>query len=184
MKSTNAFTVTLCALSALVINSCGSGKNSAPSFDLSAYHGPTFTLPLAKTNEIVRFTDYLGKGAPVVLNFWGTWCGPCRREMPDLKEVYAEYKPRGVEFVGVALRENALRVNKYTEQNGIEWPQVVGMVQTAMDYGRITGVPTTIIYDSKGGEFTRRVGPLRSETLRKLLDQAIEHEKTLKNPTT
>ena len=176
-----------CSESSSKANAGASGKTETSdkpdkvesTFDAQSYTGPTFSLPLAKDGSIVKFTDFLGKGAPVVLNFWGTWCPPCRREMPEFVRVYADYKEKGVEIIGVALRENAPRVNDFTSRNGITWPQVIGTPQTAMDYGRITGVPTTIIYDSQGTELNRYVGPLSESMFRKLLDEALAHEATL-----
>lgn len=149
-------------------------------FDLSKYAGPNFDLQLTNKMQKIKLTDYFGKGAPVVLNFWGTWCGPCRREMPEFKKIYSEYKDEGVEIIGLALRDTPARVNSYVTQQGIEWPQVVGGYKEAMDFGGITGVPTTIFYDSKGEELTRYVGPMPYTLLKNNLDKAIAREKTLK----
>lgn len=85
----------------------------------------SFTLQDMNGRE-VKLSDYTGK--VVLLNFWATWCGPCIAEMPKMKKLYAEYKDKGVEFIGVSLDAppdeggfDALK--KYVADNEISWPQ-------------------------------------------------------------
>lgn len=177
------------ALCGFVIVSCGSSSNAEkpgsqnetenavaakPAFDVNTYSGPNFSLT-AVDGSIVNFTDLLGKG-PVALNFWGTWCGPCRREMPEFKRIWAEYESRGVLIVGVALRDTRQRVITYTTQQEITWLQVMGVPQTAIDYGNINGIPTTIIYSSQGRELSRYVGPMPYFLFKQRLDEALANE--------
>ncbi len=180
----------LVVLSGLFFSACGSSSNAekiesqdtqdkneiaeAPTFDVNSYTGPNFSLASAE-GPVVKFTDLLGKG-PVVLNFWGTWCGPCRYEMPELKRIWAEYESKGVLLVGVALRDTPLRVTNYTTQQGITWMQLIGTYQTTIDYGNIVGVPTTIIYSSQGVELSRYVGPMSYDMLRNRLDNSLANE--------
>lgn len=177
------------ALCGFALVSCGSSSNAEkpgsqnkteiasaakPAFDVNTYSGPNFSLT-AVDGSIVKFTDLLGKG-PVALNFWGTWCGPCRREMPEFKRIWAEYEPRGVQIVGVALRDTRQRVITYTTQQEINWLQVMGVPQTAIDYGYINGIPTTIIFSSQGLELSRYVGPMPYSLFKQRLDEALANE--------
>ncbi len=144
-------------------------------FDVSGYEGPTFTLA-TPDGSTMTFTDMLGQGKPLVVNFWGTWCGPCRREMPEFVKIYDEYKTKGLQLVGVALRDTPEKVNAYTSQAGVKWPMVLGNVETAKAFGGITGVPTTIFYDSQGLELSRYVGPMSFTMFKARLDAALQHE--------
>ncbi|UCE24045.1 MAG: TlpA family protein disulfide reductase [Candidatus Zixiibacteriota bacterium] len=102
---------------------------------------------------------------PVVLNFWGTWCPPCRKEIPDLVKLYAEFRPRGIEILGLAVRDNPDNVIKYSREHGMNWVMLMADNSLAMRY-RLTGVPTTIFIDRSGKEVGRFVGPRDYETFK------------------
>jgi len=92
--------------------------------------------------------EWIGKG-PVVVNFWGTWCPPCRREIPDLARLYDEYKDKGIEIIGVSLNDSAEKVKGYSEQNNMNWILLVGDRAIAVKYN-IRSVPTTYFIDRTG----------------------------------
>ena len=93
-------------------------------------------------------TEWIGKG-PVVVNFWGTWCPPCRKEIPDLARLYAEYKDKGIKIIGVSLNDTAEKVRLYSEQNNMSWILLVGDRAIAVKYN-IQSVPTTYFFNSEG----------------------------------
>lgn len=101
----------------------------------------------------VSLSDYVGKGKVVYLDFWASWCGPCRRTMPDLRDLYAEYKDRGFEIVGVSLDDNKENWAKATEEDGITWPQFSNLQgwsePAAQSYG-VSFIPFTILIDKEG----------------------------------
>lgn len=92
--------------------------------------------------------EWLGKG-PVVINFWGTWCPPCRRELPHLMRLYAEYHPKGVEIVGLALRDTPDKVRNFLKQQNLDWVMLMGNPQIAMLFG-LRSVPMTVFFDRNG----------------------------------
>lgn len=98
------------------------------------------------------------KGKPLILNFWGTWCPPCRRELPDLKKIYAEYKPMGLEIIGLAVNDTPEKVRKYAEQSGLDWVMLIANRESAMSYQIGTGIPVTIFLDKDGIEISRAIG--------------------------
>ncbi len=102
---------------------------------------------------------------PVVLNFWGTWCPPCRKEIPDLVKLYDELHPQGIEILGLAVRDNPDNVIRYSQEQGMNWVMLMADNSLAMRY-RLTGVPTTIFIDRNGKEVGRFVGPRDYETFR------------------
>lgn len=121
-----------------------------------------------KDNQDNIFTLSSLRGKYVLLDFWGSWCGPCRASHPHLKEIYAKYKDKGLEIVGIA-DEKADDINnakaawlKAIKDDGINWIQVLNNYDKAtnnlaMSYG-ITGFPTKILLDKTGKVLFKIVG--------------------------
>lgn len=101
---------------------------------------------------------------PVVINFWGTWCPPCRREIPDLIRLYDVYKSKGIEIVSLAVRDEPGSVRAFTSRAGMKWVMLMGSDDIYAKYGGIRGVPTTIFIDRTGKEIQRFVGATDYET--------------------
>ena len=97
----------------------------------------------------VKLSDFRGK--IVVLNFWATWCGPCRKEMPDFIELQNQYVKEGVQFVGIALdQEGVSKVRPFVEKNKIIYPILIGNNDIADKYGGMNAIPVTFLIDRKG----------------------------------
>ena len=106
-----------------------------------------FTLLDLDNNEI-SLSDF--KGKIVVINFWGTWCPPCRAEIPDFVEAYNEYKDRGVQFLGIGLDE-AENLKAFAEEYNISYPILIdGSIDTISSKWRINFIPTTYIVNENG----------------------------------
>ncbi len=113
-------------------------------------------------------TEWIGKG-PVVINFWGTWCPPCRKEIPDLIRLYDEYKDKGVEILGLALNDTPHKVKAFSEQNNMDWVLLVADRAIAVKYN-IRSVPMTFFID-RDGKIVEQYQGLRSyESLKKGFD--------------
>jgi thiol-disulfide isomerase/thioredoxin len=101
------------------------------------------------------------KGKVLLIDFWATWCGPCVAEMPNVKQVYDKYHPKGFEIVGISLDQSRDRLDKYIAQNSIAWPQYFDGKwwnnDVAVRYG-VKSIPTTILVD--------RTGKIRYKSLR------------------
>lgn len=113
------------------------------------------------------------KGKPLILNFWGTWCPPCRREIPDLKKIYAEYKPMGLEIIGLAVNDTPDKVRKFVEKSGLEWVMLIANRESATSYQIGTGIPVTIFLDKDGNEVSRAIGARDYNFFKKEVEKII-----------
>jgi len=115
-----------------------------------------------KENETKKQFSEVTKGKVVFLNFWGTWCPPCRKEIPDLIEISKALKNDDFMMIGVALERNpdgALKaVGNYMKSQGIPYMNFIGNGEIVGAYGGVQGVPTTIIIDKNGNIAERIVG--------------------------
>lgn len=117
------------------------------------------------------------QGKVAVVNFWATWCGPCRQEIPDLLSVNAKYGKEGVEFIGIAVEDNAERINDFVRAHGIDYPVVMGKekgVELLQALGnRAAGLPYTLVLDAQGGIVAAKRGRMDAERLEKALRAAL-----------
>ena len=95
-----------------------------------------------------RLKDYKGQG--VVLNFWGTWCGPCEREFPAMERQYAEFKDKGVEIIAVNRKQSDFEVNTYVKKMGMTFTVAIDKKMSVFKAYNIDPLPTTIFIDKDG----------------------------------
>jgi thiol-disulfide isomerase/thioredoxin len=97
------------------------------------------------------FTWQAYRGKVVLVDFWATWCGPCRREMPNVKALYEKEANRGFEVVGVSLDEDLEALAEYLDENEIPWETLAGegTQDLAQQYG-VRGIPTMMLVDKEG----------------------------------
>jgi thiol-disulfide isomerase/thioredoxin len=116
------------------------------------------------------------RGKLVVVNFWATWCGPCRREMPAFSEVHAEYRDRGVEVIGAANEPRAAhdQVAEFVRHAGIGFPV---WLEASADHMEAFGIgeilPGTAIVDRQGRVAARLQGETDAQRLRSLIDRLL-----------
>jgi len=103
------------------------------------------------------------EGQVVLVDFWATWCGPCRKSIPHLIDLYEQYKSHGVTIVGVSLDQKGPSVvSPFVEQYKINYPVVMGTGQVVADFGGVRGIPTAFII-SQDGKIYRKIVGLRAK---------------------
>lgn len=134
---------------------------------------PEFTLANNK-GEFVSSSEFEGK--TVLLNFWATWCSPCREEMPMLMELQRQYGSTGLQVVGIAL-DNQEKVKSFVSTYGISYPILVGeadVFRTSAAYGNSEGVlPYSVLIDSEGIIRWKYAGLIRHDTMTDLLSDLL-----------
>jgi len=132
---------------------------------------PDFTLK-ALTGDEVNLRRLEGQKI-VVVNFWATWCGPCRHEIPDFNDVYSRYRERGVEFLGIAVDESPETVvPEFLQEHPISYPVLLGSPDLIFRYG-VRGLPTTFIIDRAGKITKRTIGAMSARALETELDKLL-----------
>ena len=129
----------------------GQSLQKAPALSLSDLHG-----------RHLRLSDY--KSKVVLLNFWATWCPPCRAEMPDLVKMQREYGKRGLQVIGITYPpETAGEVRIFTRKLNINYPVVLGTKKTRSLFDQSETLPLTIVIDRDGNIRDRIEGILLPE---------------------
>ncbi len=117
------------------------------------------------------------KGKVVVVDFWATWCGPCVAEMPEMKRLYAKYKGKGVEFIGVSLDQKDGGLDKlkaFVEREGITWPQYYqgdGWDSRFSSSWGITLIPSVFVVDQRGRVHSVEARGMLESMIPELLDR-------------
>jgi len=128
-------------------------RNTAPSFTVHTFDGRT-----------LKFSELHGK--PVILDFWATWCRPCRAGMPHLSSIQERYRDKGLVVIGLSVDDGeAAGVKHFAEQLGVKFRVGMADEQVLDDFGPIRSIPTTVFIDRKGAVVRRVVGYIDEETM-------------------
>ncbi|MBN1163762.1 MAG: redoxin domain-containing protein [Candidatus Krumholzibacteriota bacterium] len=121
--------------------------------------------------RMLKLADYRGK--VVLVDFWATWCAPCRQEMPNVKKVYSHYHKKGFDIIGVSFDNSRDKLDGYVKENGIEWKQIYDGKGWQTEIGRsyaINSIPSTFLLDREG---KIRYKNLRGEELEKSVKKLL-----------
>ena len=124
-----------------------------------------FELPsVAGMSPQVSLADY--RGQVVLVNFWATWCPPCREEVPEFVKVQQELNPKGFTILGLSVDEDAKPVGDFMTQNRINYPVAMDNGSASNAYGGITSIPTSFLVDRQGNIVKTFQGAIDADTLR------------------
>lgn len=159
----------LLAGTALWLGNESGPRTGSPDLSPEALYAATFRDPEGHAQSLGRF-----QGGLLVLNFWATWCGPCREEMPGFQRLQARWSGRGVQFVGVA-NDDPAKVARFARDLGIGYPLLVGGAEVdelARRLGDIDGVlPFTVVLGAQGQVLRQKVGIYSERELDETLQQ-------------
>lgn len=121
--------------------------------------------------KVTKLSDYVGKGKYVLVDFWASWCGPCRAEIPNLINVYNKYKGEKFEVLGVATWDEPADTKKAIKELKIPYPQMLNAQRAGSDAYGISGIPQIILFGPDGKIVKRN---LRGEALEKAVAEALK----------
>ena len=115
--------------------------NKAPDFTLQTVNDSSYTLSKMK-------------GKVVLINFWATWCGPCRMEIPEFNQLYNSYYEKGLEILGISISDNKKQLKNFTKSFAVDYPLLYGNARNLnkirKEYGGVYAVPSTFLVGKKG----------------------------------
>ena len=136
------------------------GKAIKEDASIGGYYEHLMSLPeegvitLLENGEIVQeegaFEDYVGKGQYTLVDFWASWCGPCRAEIPNVVAVFDKYRDKGLIVIGVPVNDKLDATKKAMMDLGIHYPQVLDPTLRVAEQFNITGIPHIILFDPEG----------------------------------
>jgi len=131
-------------------------RASGPAHGLMGNLAPDFELQTLDGKNL-KLSDLRGKA--VLLNFWATYCGPCKIEMPWFVELQKEYGPQGFQIVGVAMDDASNEdIAKFAKEMGVNYPILLGTESVGQSYGGVNALPTTFFLDRDGKLIAREFG--------------------------
>jgi cytochrome c biogenesis protein CcmG/thiol:disulfide interchange protein DsbE len=116
---------------------------------------PDFNLPLIDGGQL-RLSSYLGK--VVLLDFWATWCVPCREETPHFVDLQQKYGGEGLQIIGVSMDDSTDPVRTFYQQFHINYPVVMGTADVGSAYGGVLGLPIAFLIDRDGRIYAKHIG--------------------------
>lgn len=161
--------VALCLAGLCLYSKRHSAKQPATS---SSALAPDFTLTDLDGKK-VSLSDY--KGKVVLLDFWATWCTPCREEIPHFVEMQNKYGPQGFQVIGISMDDDAKPVREFYQKYNLNYPVAIGDDKLAERFGGILGLPVNFIIDRQGRISAKHLGATQvsvfDDNVSKLLTQ-------------
>ena len=139
------------------------------------YRAPQFALPTWEGNQTVKLADL--KGKPVVINFWASWCGPCRQEMPDLQESYQKFKDQ-VQFYTINLtsQDDEAKATAFLKQYGVTIPGLKDANGEAFSAYKLVSIPATFAIDANGIIVEKWPGAMNAGQMTGMIERLVRQK--------
>jgi cytochrome c biogenesis protein CcmG, thiol:disulfide interchange protein DsbE len=148
---------------------------AVPALAAAPAPAPDFVLD-SNTGKPIKLSGY--KGKVVMINFWATWCGPCKSESPALQKLWEQYRTRGVVFVGVDYNDVASDARRFVRKHGLTYPMVRDRDGSVGNLYDLTGVPETFVVDRQGRLVEHFAGPIdlrdNDRAFKRAVDRALQ----------
>lgn len=153
----------------VVQNPTASGEELALKFKKM----PAFSEKNITSEGLVDSKDFVGK--VLLVNFWATWCSPCRKEIPSLIRIQDKYQDRGFSVIGISMDEGGQRVvSKFIKKIEVNYPVFIGKAKLARGFGGVMGIPVSFLVDREGNLVKRLDGYISEKVLNRELVKLFE----------
>jgi len=154
----------------VLASGCKSRHSATPS---ATEHSPAPAFSLTDINgQKLDLASYRGK--IVLLDFWATWCAPCRTEIPHFIELQNKYGSQGLQIIGISLDDSAKPVQKFYAEQKMNYPVAVGDDKLADQYGGVLGLPVAFLIDREGRIITQHTGETDAAVFEKEVAEALK----------
>jgi cytochrome c biogenesis protein CcmG, thiol:disulfide interchange protein DsbE len=160
-----------------------SGRSRARRSTTAGRRAPDFSLPQLN-GELLRLSTYRGK--VVLLDFWATWCDPCRDEIPRFVNLENKYGPQGFEIIGISMDDSPDPVRDFYQRFHMNYPVVMGNAQIGELYGGVLGLPIAFLIARDGRIYAKHIGATDASVFEREIVGLLESKVSLKpsGPTT
>ena len=142
-----------------------------PSGKLQGKAAPDFSLPTT-AGQTMKLSDFQGKA--VLLNFWATWCEPCKVEMPWFVDLQKKYGPQGLQVIGVAMDEASPKdIAAFAQKMGVNYPILIGKEEVGAQYGGIEYLPSTFYIGRDGKVIEHAFGLVSRSEIEANIEKAL-----------
>ena len=149
----------------LAVRGSDQGISSQPGTEAAGFSGPTFT------GDVISLADL--RGQPVVVNFWASWCAPCRAEAPALERVWRAYGDQGVVVLGVDIQDTEADARAFLDELRISYPNIRDERDEIARAYQVTSIPATFFIGRDGRVVSHWVGPISQQQLVARLDELL-----------
>lgn len=155
-----------------LLSLCSRENQEVAASESHATPAKDFSLPSLDGDKKVELGDF--KGKPVVINFWASWCGPCRDEMPFLEKAWKEYKEKGVVFIGIDVLDDEKNAKGFLSSLGVSYTNLKDQTGEVSNMYGVVGLPATIFINREGKMTRINYGPFLGEKGEKSFIQSVE----------